>query len=212
VIPVGLILGFIVVLIVSNRPLKSPDGLPLIVDNETYSEAIRQSVALTQSHFEAYDRGDTLTDADKADVRKGATLLDTANQRQPARAGLYLDAGRCYLILGDLDLAENRLLQCLSNAEQKNSDLQPEGVADAYFLLSQTRALQQDWKESLKLVTEADRKRPHVATYLTAKASAEIQLKMMPLAKKDLAEALRIDPTYKRAIALKRLIDIAEKG
>jgi len=210
-IPAGLILGFVAVLWISNQPLKTPEGLPIITDMATYTNAMREATALTQKHFQDYDLGNPISDADKADLRKGAMLLDMANKLQPDKAGLYLDAGRAYLILGDIDEAEQRLLQCLSNSELKSSDLSGEGVADAYFLLAQTRALRQDWKESLKLVTEADKRRPHVATYLTAKASAEVQLKMLPQAKKDLAAALSIDPTYKRALALQRLIELASK-
>jgi len=212
VAPIGLILGFVVVLVLSNRPVQTPEGLPIISDMASYNQAIQQAVALTQKHFIAYDQGDTLTDADKADVRKGAALFDTANKLEPDKAGFYLDAGRSYLILGELEDAEQRLMQCLSNAQLPSSDFKAEGVADAYFLLSQVRALQQDFKESLKFVTEADKKRPHVATYLTAKASAEVQLRMMPEAKKDLASALSIDPAYKRALALKRMIELASKS
>lgn len=209
--PIALLLGFGVVLVLSNRPVQTPEGLPVISDMSSYNQAIQQAVALTQKHFIAYDEGDTLTDADKADVRKGALLFDTANKLEPDRAGFYLDAGRAYLILGEVEEAEQRLMQCLSNAQLPNSDLKAEGVADAYFLLSQVRAMQLDFKGSLQFVTAADKKRPRVATYLTAKASAELQLKMMAEAKKDLGLALSIDPTYKRALALKRMIELASK-
>lgn len=202
-------LGFAVVLILSNRPLKTPEGLPLITDAASYNDAIRQEAAISEPIFAAFDRGEDVSDQDKAQLRKAARIADSANVLRPEKAGLYLESGRAYLILGDLDLADQRLQQCISNSRLQNADIATEGVSDAYFLLSQVRAQQGLWKDSLALATQADKMRPDVATYLTGKASAELQLKMIVEAKKDLSSALKIDPTYRRALQLQKLMDMA---
>lgn len=206
-IPLAIVVGCGILIALSNRPAVTPDGIPVISDPVTYAETNRQVAVLTQPRFEAFDRGDELTDSDKAALRRAVRMIDSAILYHPENPGHFLDAGRCYLILGDLDLANDRLQQCLMNAAVDGTNFAKEGVADAKYLLSQVLAQKGAWQGSLDLINEANQTRPDVATYLTAKASAEIQLKKYAEARKDLNRALQIDPQYKRALQLQKLLD-----
>lgn len=205
--PVCIIGGLAVLIMLSNRPAKTSDGIPVVADDNAYNQTAQQALQLGTNIVPAYDRGDPISDADQRTMLKSGQLLDAANGWHPERAGFFLEAGRAYLIAGQTEAADERLRQCISNGARRGTDISTEGIAEAMFLLSICRGQENEWKSAYELVNAADKGRPNVATYITQKASAALQLKQKDEAKTLLAKALAIDPNYKRAQQLKMLLD-----
>jgi tetratricopeptide (TPR) repeat protein len=193
-------------LLLSYRPVKTPDGLDIITNIETYNTSLKQAEALSKTSFEASDRGQDLTPAQNADLLKAAKIFDAMNVFLPAKVGPYLGAGKAYMILGDNERADERLRQCMSNAQYDQSDAGKATVIEAEYLLSLVRGLENDWKTAYDLANDAAKSVPNSAYYLAARASANLQLKRVKEAKADLAKALMIDPTNRKALQLQLLI------
>lgn len=205
-LPVGIIAGLAVLIMLSNRPARTSDGIPVVVDDAAYVQTAQQALQLGSQIVPAYDRGDTISDADQRTMLKAGQLLDAANNWHPERAGYFLESGRAYLIAGQTEVADERLQQCIKNGARQGTDISTEGIAEAMFLLSICRGMENEWTSAYELANAANKGRPNVATYITQKASAALQLKHLDEAKTLLTQALAIDPSYKRAQQLKMLL------
>jgi tetratricopeptide (TPR) repeat protein len=210
-IPVGIAVGFVILLMLSNRHVTTPEGIPVIYDPNEYNMTIEKARSITQPIFVAYDKGTEPTDAQKIELRKAALMYDAANRFDPVSMEPYFQAGKAYLIVGDYETADERLRQLVSNQIYNMNSAGEDTVAEAKNLLSIVRGLEGQWPSALELANAAVKKHPDSAVYHTTRASAELQLNLLDAAKQDLEVAHTLDPNYKRAILLNALI-ASDKG
>jgi tetratricopeptide (TPR) repeat protein len=192
----------------SSRPAKTPEGEDVIYDATTYNDVLKKAEALSRKHFEDYDAGKALTDADLSDLAHAARLFDTMNRFEPTKTGPYIGAGKSYQILGENEVADERLRQCIGNAQYDQSDAGKATVIEAKYLLSVVYGQEGLWQQAYDIANEAVHDVPASAPYLTARASAEIQLKRPAEAKVDLEKALVLYSNYARAERLLKLINV----
>ncbi|AIE87799.1 tetratricopeptide repeat protein [Fimbriimonas ginsengisoli] len=208
-IPVGIVVALVMVLLLSNRDVPTPTGLPRIMDLDTYRRDLNNASQIAAPIFAKYDDGAEISESERADLRKCAQVFDTVSTFLPAKSGSFLDAGRCYVILEDWESAEQRLQQCLNNSTLKDSDFSPKGVGDAKRLMSVVRNQQGRFEDAYRLADEALKIDPSDASSLVARASAEVQLKHIPAARVDIAKSLQLWPGNKRALQLQQLLETA---
>lgn len=205
--PIIAVVGLALVVFLSNRTVTTPEGLPVIGDADSWGATIHEAEELSKNHFIAADRGEELTDADRADLRKAAKLFDSANRFFPMKIGPFVGAGKAYQLTGELEAADERLRQAISNVQYAKTESDRNNVIEAQRLLSEVKARENDWDSAFKLADAAVKAAPNAPQYLATRASAEIQLKKLNEAAADIALALKLDPTNRDALRLKKLFD-----
>lgn len=210
-VPIALAAGFALILVLSNRPVKTPDGLDVIDNPDAYNAVVKKAEQLSRPIFEAADRGESLTEQQKADLRQSIRYFDEMDVYQPTRVGAFIGAGKAFQLLGDFEQADERLRQCISNAQYDQTTTGKLTVIEAQHLLSEVRGMQGKWKDAFDLADQTIKAMPNSAVYLGTRASAEIQLNRIPEAKADIVKALVLDPTNRRVLDLQRLLQSSGK-
>ena len=204
-------LGLGAAILLSNREVQGPDGVPLINNGQHYNEVLQEADTLVRKPFETADAGGDLTDEDRKNLRQAVKLFDAMNAFQPRKLGPYLGAGKAYALLGEYDLAETRLRQLISNVPiYEDNDAGRRAALEAKYVLSQIRFRQGKMQEAYDLADEVVKVIPDAPNYLIARASAAIELRKLDQAKADVANTLQLDPGHPRAKQLATLLKTAK--
>jgi tetratricopeptide (TPR) repeat protein len=211
-----LVVGAALVMYMSNREVTTPEGVPLISNVSQYNDTLRRAVDLSKGPLEAYDLGDELTAGQLNDLREAARLYDGVDLFWPTKFAPYLPAGKIYYILGDQELAQERLQQCIENAPLEQ-DPSVRGVVnatvyEAHYSLSLVKFALGDYKAAYAEANIAASGVPNSANYLAARASAAVQLKKVAEARKDVEQALKLDPNNKKSLQLQTLLSHTKAG
>ncbi len=197
-----------------------PNGMPVIESDTQYSDALEHVSQITSTPVGKFNQWIDLDQADKDTARQGAEIFDTMDAYRPDMAAGYFEAGLLYYIAGDSDTALNRLNQSLEDAplpgnlKMEGDKLKVEAiVADCHHMISMILFDRHDYKTA---ADEASLAIQHMSThpssfvaaanYFVARARAEVQLNQNPAAKKDLAAALKLDPTNAMALRVSKFL------
>lgn len=209
VIPVVAVIGVALVLFLSNRPARMPNGMPVIESEEQYNYALQKVTQSTPTAVGKFNVGLDLDQKDKDVCLEGAKTFDTMNAFRPDMAAGYFEAGLLYYLGGDTDSALSRLDQCLANADQpfnlkteKDKAAVDAVVADCHHMLSLVAFDRHDYQTALQEANAAFAKVKPRPGYYVARARAEIQLNKNSEARKDVSAALKLDPSYLPAHSL----------
>lgn len=211
--PVSFVAALSLALVLSNQPAKAPDGGDAILTPMQYDSADAKAQELSLEPLRLYDSGQPLKEADKAKLRDAVALYDRMNLFNPTTAPLYFLSGKIHHILGEDEIAEERFRQCILNA---NTDaaarpMQSEGIrlnaAEASYQLSLLLMQKGKIEEAYTAANDAIANAPESSNYLTARASAENELRRTKDAINDLKRAIQIDPNNERAKTLLKFID-----
>jgi tetratricopeptide (TPR) repeat protein len=203
----GIVAGVLGVLLLSNRQPLSPEGLPVIDTLQGYSDAITEAQALTKDLFDKYDAGEEMTAEDKAKLLDAARIIDNADRYLPAAVIPYLGAGKAYQFAGVLDVAQARYEQCLANVPGHKTDpIAVQTGTEAHFRLSQVQFALGNYKLAVQEADKAVKEEPGAPRYLSGRANALVQLKRVSEAKRDVKQALNLDPNDRVALGLHKLL------
>jgi len=204
-------------LLLSNQPTKLVGGGDAITTENQYEAARIEMEKLSLEHIKAFDDGAKLSLADLAEVRKAGDIIDRMTKYAPLASGLFYLSGKIHHVLGEDQLAEDRYLQCTlvvpnDAAGHPNHavEIKREG-AECSYQLSEL-LLRRREKEGAFAAADAAVKANKNEVYLTARGSALNELGRIDEAKKDLREALKINPGYARAKGLLGFIERATSG
>jgi tetratricopeptide (TPR) repeat protein len=201
-------------LLLSNQPAKLVGGGDAITTENQYEAARIEMEKLSLDHIKTFDAGAKLTTAEMAEVRKAGDIIDRMTKFAPLASGLFYLSGKIHHVLGEDQLAEDRYLQCTlvvpndaAGHPDKAAEIKQEG-AECSYQLSELLLLRRE-KEGAFAAADAAVKVTRNEVYLTARGSALNELGRVEEAKKDLREALKINPGYARAKGLLGFIERA---
>ena len=186
--------------------MKSPEGNTIIASGDQYREGVQKATELLRDPLSKSAQRLPLDDTDKANLREATRLVDSLSRFKPQDIVTYLFAGKAYAALEDTVVAKERYEQAIANGKFDNSEPAQASVVEAEFELSTILIRENEPKRAFELADKASKAFPNSAIYLTARASAEVQLQRYTEASADIAKALTIDPKYREANELKKLL------
>jgi len=192
------------------REQLGPHGEHIVRSNEEYMAVLGDAQKLSESQLVAYDAGRPLSEKDLADIRAAAQKFEELSLFAPAKMAPYFGAGRCHLLLGERQPAEDDFRQCILNMRNESNPQTFKQVAslgaEAQYFLAQCLIMDHKYQEALDSVNLALGERPGVPQYMLVRAQAEIQLNELDLAKKDLDKVKQKDPANAPADMLLKMI------
>jgi tetratricopeptide (TPR) repeat protein len=205
--PLVIVGALLLVLLLSNRSVETPEDMGVIDTPDEYAKALQMAHEMTKPIFDKSDKGEEITEKEKDQLYKAARLIDNANRVSPEKTIPFLGAGKAYMLAGDLEMAELRFRQAINNAQFDASPGAKETGVEAQYRLSEVRFELHDYEGAFESANHAVKAVPDGIEYLTARAAALIQLKKYKEADADLHAALKLDPTYQKAIGLHKLLE-----
>lgn len=207
-IPIVAVIGVALVIVLSNRPSQMPNGTQIIESEEQYNYALSQVSQMTPGAVSKFNMGIELEQPDKDAAKKGALIFDSMNAFRPDMTAGLFEAGLLYYLSGDTDTALSRLQQAIADESQPvNLKAGTKAalnavIADCHHMLSVIAFDRHDYTKAADEANIALHSSPPRESYYFARAQAEVQLNRISDAKKDLKEALKLNPSYVPATRL----------
>jgi len=205
--------GFVALLLLSNRPGTTVDGKMVVTSVDQYKTVRDEALQIATGPLQKVELGQTLEPSDVEELRRAAELYEALNHFNPSTIEPFFVLGRVYLELNEVDQALTNLNQAMLNvpealrkARDDNDEPRARAIQLTLYEIHNQRA-QTFLKrgEPEKAVTDAEiacQYVPESPAYRTTLAAALAKVGDLEAAKEELQEALRLDPQYPRAKAL----------
>jgi tetratricopeptide (TPR) repeat protein len=217
-VPIALIAALALLIVFSNRPVVSPDGLPVVSSRDQYAALSQQALELARPGLEAAQQGKEPT-ADQAKALTEAERLFTALDRyDPSRFTPPFMRAKIHLASGNYEAAATFARQAVENGEresleeqaQKDADFRQAlqlSVVEARYVLSQSLLMLSKFTLALQESELAVQAVPSSPDYLTQRGACYMELRQNDEAIADFLAALELEPEHQRARSLLRLIE-----
>jgi len=182
-----------------------PNPVPIIGDNNEYREVLAKADKESTDILQKISMDETLTSEDRTRLSKAASLWEGLIAYEPNKFSSYLALGMIYRGLDNPEVAERHFRQCLNLIPPSDDLAIVATVNEAHYQLSRALFDEKKYENAAAEASTAVQSDKDNPNYLTARASANIQLKNYDLAKADLKAALKLDPNHKRANSLIKL-------
>ena len=199
-------------LLLSNQPAPSPLGGTAITNDADYHAAELKGQDLSEAALKKYDAGETLDAKDTAKLRQAVELYDKMAMYTPAISPLFFASGKIHHILGEDAIAEERFRQAMLTF-YNDAAARPQyavGIrrtgAEASYQLALLLVQQPNKKAALEAADVAVHYVPESSAYHTIRGSILNEMRRPAEARKELNEAIRLDPTNQRATGLLKFI------
>lgn len=200
-----LLLG-IVLLVIPVVGCRSTGQGSSIGSDQEYMATLRQTQDLTLGRLSAFESGATLSAQDRAELEEGLKLFRKLIDYAPTLLGPQVGAGRICRAIGDNDRARRYFEQALLLQQEDRSAEAEELRASVFANLGELDLIENKFEQGEKLMMEARKRFPKDAQVVVVLASIHVQMKKLDLAKRELQEARKLDPTNSRAISLEKLL------
>lgn len=107
--------ALVAVIMLSDRPVETRDGVVLPRTRTEYEKLNKESSDLVLDIFGRADSGQSITDADRAKLRDAIKKFEAMKAFEPRQVAALFGSGKCYLLLGEPQLAADRLAQSWEN-------------------------------------------------------------------------------------------------
>jgi hypothetical protein len=98
-----------VVMYLSDRPVETRDGVILPRTRDQYEKLNKESSDLVLDIFGRADSGQEITDADRDKLREAIKKFEAMKAFESRQVAALFGSGKCYLLLGEYQLAADRL-------------------------------------------------------------------------------------------------------
>lgn len=214
-VPVLVIVVLAILMFLSNRPGKLPNGADVIESDAQYNDALDRVSRESRPFVEKFNIGEELDPHDRDVARTDAKIFDSMDAYRPDMEAGYYTAGLMYYLSGDSTTAELRLSQALldanlpSNLKSFEDTSKIESVtAECHFLLSLICFDRHDYEKAIDEANLAIKHHEGRESYYFARAQAEVQLKKLAEAKADLQKSLKINPAYLKSQRLLKFLSL----
>lgn len=180
--------------------------VPIIGHEGDYAPVLKKAEELSSGPLAKFAKDEELSEEEKQSLIKATAQFEALARFQPTQFAPRLANGMIYRAIGDLDLAENNLRECLRNIPVNDNPLVKETSAEAHYQLSRVLYDKTKFEDALAEASTALEGVPTNPNYLVARASAFAKLDKLADAKKDLETALKLDPEHKRGTGLAKLL------
>lgn len=203
-----LALGLLAVVSVACKP--DPNAPPIYRDANEYQAALERVQTLTKGPFEAMHEGQPISEREKEGLKEANKLIDGLIAYNPDSYAPYILRGLTKRSLGDKEGAVLAYEQGIALSPKEPNEIESAAVGRIYDELGTLYFEEQDFVKAETYADKATQLVPLDPSILTNTASVKIQLKKTEEAKVLLASALRLVPTYKRALDLQKLLKLSQ--
>lgn len=179
---------------------------PVIGHAGDYKIVLAEAERLSKEPLQKIANDEELTPQDMQSLTAASVQFQALVDFEPGLFAPHLALGMIYRSLGELETAERHLRQCLNNIPASVEDAIRATVAETHYQLSRVLFDRGKYKDAVSEATTAIKAEPHNPNYFAGRASALAQLDQRVEAKKDLRQALSLDPHHKRAKGLLKLL------
>jgi len=180
--------------------------VPVLGNAGEYNKALADAESLSKIGLEKIAKDEELNADEKKNLVKAANLFEGLAAYETSNFAPHLALGMIYRGLGNLDVAERHLQQCLLNLPGTDTPEIKETAAEAHYQLARVLFDRQEFDNSLAEASTACDSSPSNPNYIVARASALLQLKREKEARVELDKALALDPENRRGLGLKKLL------
>lgn len=180
--------------------------VPVIGHAGDYAPVLKKAEELSKDPLAKFANDEELSTKEKQSLVAAAAQFEGLSRFQPSQFAPHLAKGMIYRALGDLEMAERNLRQCLLNIPVNDNPLVKETSAETHYQLSRVLFDSEKYEEALAEASTAVQGVPTNPNYLVARASAYAKLNKLDDARKDLDTALKLDPKHKRGTGLAKLL------
>lgn len=180
--------------------------VPIIGHAGDYAPVLKKAEELSKGPLAKFANDEELTTEEKQSLIAASAQFEGLSRYQPSQFAPYLAKGMIFRAIGELELAERNLRQCLLNIPANDNPMIVETSAETHYQLSRVLFDSEKYEEALAEASTAVQGVPTNPNYLVARASAYAKLNKLDDAKKDLEEALKLDPEHKRGTGLAKLL------
>ncbi len=99
----------------SDRPVETREGVTLPRTRAEWNKLNQESSDLVLDVFDRADKGQDITDADREKLREAAKKFEAMRAYEGRQIAPSFGAGKCYMLLGEHQLAADRLAQSWEN-------------------------------------------------------------------------------------------------
>lgn len=103
------------IMFLSDRPVETRDGVELPRTRADYEKLNKESSDLVLDIFARADSGQEITEADRSKLRDAIKKFEAMKAFEPRQVAALFGSGKCYLLLGEHQLAADRLAQSWEN-------------------------------------------------------------------------------------------------
>lgn len=183
----------------------SPTGPAIIVNDREYVQADQQASELAQEPLRHFGDGEPLAPNEAADLKTARALYDSMFDYRPTEPFPRFVGGEIREALGDHEGAIKALTTYITSATtQTPTETLKVNIADAHFILADALGEEGKWKDALDQINLSLQAFPGVSQYLVTRANIEWNSGRQDLAKLDIGDALRSEPTNARGLKLKK--------
>ena len=104
-----------VIMYLSDRPVETRDGVVLPRTRAEWDKLNKESSDLVLDVFDRADKGQDITDSDREKLREAAKKFEAMKAYESRQIAPLFGAGKCYMLLGENQLAADRLAQSWEN-------------------------------------------------------------------------------------------------
>lgn len=202
----GAILLAVLVIGGCSRPA-DPNAPPIIRSAAAYEETRQEAWQLAREGLVASETGEELTPKQLYDLGEALRLFRGLVAFQPSNFGPHYGAAKIAHALGSTEEARRSYEQALRLASGSPSLEAKQVVADAHDSLSRLALIDGELKIAEDQARLAVAMEPENPNYQASLVSALVQAKKLDEARRVLAAASKLDPTNRRLIALRKLLD-----
>lgn len=188
---------------------------PVIRTSAESNDYLAKAEKLSLKLIEKQAQGETLTEAEKDDLREAANIFKGIIAFEPRRFAPYYGEGRIRYALGDYQAAVDLMFQCIQLApppKPKPPIEVVQMVADAHYISSRSLFFLKRYETAARAAELALTLAPSSPDYAVAWAAAELELKNETKAEGLVMQALLLDPGHKEALRLAKFLNMDLKG
>ena len=189
-----------------NGTNNNDNPIPVIGNGEEYKQVLAEAERVSKEAFMKLNSDEPLTPEDRSNLSKATSQFQSLGAFEPNLFAPYLGLGMSYRGQNEPEMAEKMFRLCLERIPLSTSPEIVQTSAEAHYQLSRALFDQKKYDFALAEAATAIETVHGDPNYLTARAAAYMQLKRLDEARKDLNEALKLDPNHRRASALKKLL------
>jgi tetratricopeptide (TPR) repeat protein len=188
---------------IEPRVVRTPDDL---------NHAVEDAEKLSKDPLQRFVEDKPLSAKDKNDLLHAAAILQGIVAYEPTAVNPLLGLGLTYRALEQDENAEMYFQRVVDLAGPSSTDEAKLAVAESRYNLALILIQRREYDKARELAAEAVAAAPNSANYHAALAEAFLQLDRKSDAVIEIRVALNLDPTNKRALRLKKLVDAALNG
>jgi tetratricopeptide (TPR) repeat protein len=139
-IAVAVVIGIAVVLFLSDRPVTGKGDSQIIRNSADFEKFNKEASELALDVFRKADGDEEINDADRDKLRKAVTIFESMRAYSPLQVSSQFGAGKCYMLLGELQKATECFEQAFYNRQvdpQKDDQMVKLTVIECQCLLAE---------------------------------------------------------------------------